>query len=140
MRLFTAVIAFLVVLVLGADAASASQAQPGSGSLVGQTQISYGCPGPIRIGQPPCEHWNSFPHAKFGIRQIGAKGQPLPQIIRLVVSDAKGRFSIRLTNGDYQLTLLAQAHTSGGRKLTVHIRSGHMTKILVRFLGVPRMV
>ncbi len=137
---FTVVIASLAVLIIVAGRASASRGQPGSGLLVGLTQISYGCPGPVRNGQPPCEHWNPFPHAKFAIRQIGENGQPLRQIIRVAVSDRLGRFSVRLSSGDYQLTPLAQAHTSGGRKLTVRIRFGHATRILVRFLGVPRML
>jgi hypothetical protein len=108
--------------------------------LVGQTQISYGCPGPARVGHPTCETWHFFPRARFGIRQIGPKGQPLPQIIRVVVSDRLGRFSVRLTAGGYQVTPLVQTHTSGGRKLNIQIRSDRTTRILVRFLGVPRMV
>jgi hypothetical protein len=120
--------------------AAASKTQPGSGVLAGLTQISYGCPGPVSIGQPTCESWHPFPHAHFGIRQIGPRGQPLPQIIRVVTSDRQGRFSARLTTGDYQLTPLVQTHSSGGRKLTIHIRPDHTTRIVVRFLGVPRMV
>jgi hypothetical protein len=140
MPTFTAIIASLALLAGGANVAVASQTQPGSGLLVGVTQISYGCPGPARIGHPSCEIWHPFAHARFGIRQIGPKGQPLPQIIRVVISDQLGRFSARLGTGDYQVSPLAQAHTSGGRKLTVNIRSGHTAKILVRFVGIPRMV
>jgi len=140
MRILTAVIASLALLTGGVTLAAASQTQPSFGLLGGLTQISYGCPGPARIGQPSCESWHPFPHARFGIRQIGPEGRPLPQIIRVVVSDRRGRVSVRLTTGDYQVTPLVQAHTSGGRKLTVHIRSDHTTRILVRFLGIPRMV
>jgi hypothetical protein len=141
MRTLTAVIASLALLASGVSVAAAARTQPGSGLLVGQTDISYGCPGPARIGQQPCERWQSFPHARFRLRQIGPRGRPLPpQIIRVVVSDRLGHFSVRLSQGDYRVTPLVQAHTSGGRKLTVHIRSGHTTRILVRFLGIPRMV
>jgi hypothetical protein len=52
MRLFIAVIASLALLTSGVALAAASGVQPGSGLLVGQTQISYGCPGPARVGQP----------------------------------------------------------------------------------------
>jgi hypothetical protein len=90
MRMFPAVIASLALLTGGASAAAGSKTQHGSGLLVGLTQISYGCPGPARVGQPPCESWHPFPRARFGIRQIGPKGQPLPQIIRVVVSDRLG--------------------------------------------------
>jgi hypothetical protein len=140
MRSFTAVIASLGLMVSGVGVAVGSQVQPRSGLLAGLTQISYGCPGPARAGQPSCEIWHPFPHARFGIRQIGPKGQPLPQIIRVIVSDRLGRFTVRLSAGVYQIMPLVQAHTSGGPKLTVQIRSGHTSRILVRFRGVPRMV
>jgi hypothetical protein len=140
MRTLTAVIVSLVLITSSVSVAAASRTQSGSGLLVGLTQISYGCPGPARVGQPPCERWHAFPHARFAIRQIGPKGQPLPQIIRVVVSDHLGHFSVRLSTGDYQLTPLVQAHTSGGPKLTIRVRSGHTTRLLVRFLGIPRMV
>ncbi len=141
MRRLIAVTALPVALAIGiAAAAAASHSQPRSGLLAGQTQISYGCPGPVRIGQPSCESWHAFPHARFAVRQIGAKGQPLPQIIRVVVADREARFSLRLTAGDYQVTPLLQAHTSGGRKLTIHVRPSDTTRIVVRFLGTPRMV
>jgi hypothetical protein len=141
MRSFIAVIASLALMVTGVSvAAAASQVQPGSGLLVGLTQISYGCPGPARVGHPSCEIWHPFPNARFGIRQIGPKGQPLPQFILVVVSDRLGHFSVRLSTGDYQVLPLVQARTSGGPKLTVRIRPGHTTRILVRFLGIPRMV
>lgn len=140
MRTLIAAIASIALLEIGATIATASQVQPGSGLLVGSTQISYGCPGPARVGQPSCETWHPFPKARFAIRQIGPKGRPLPQIIRVVVSDHLGRFSTKLSSGGYQVTPLVQTHTSGGPRLTVHVRSGHTTRVVVRFLGVPRMV
>jgi hypothetical protein len=140
MRRLAALAVPLAALAIGVSVAAASQAQTGSGSLVGLTQISYGCPGPTRIGRASCESWHPFPRARFGIRQIGPKGRPLPQIIRVVVSDSRACFSVRLSIGDYELTPLVQAHTNGGRKLIIHVRAGHTTRILVRFLGVPRMV
>jgi hypothetical protein len=138
LRRLVALSASLIGLSISVAAASPTP-QPSSELLVGLTQISYGCPGPAREGIA-CQNWHPFPHARFGIRQIGPKGQPLPQIIRVVVSDRQGRFSIRLSTGDYQVTPLVQQHASGGRKLTIHIRSSETTRILVRFLGVPRMV
>jgi hypothetical protein len=140
LRTLIAIIASLTALAVGVNVAAASQAQPSSGLLVGLTQISYGCPGPARVGYPSCESWHPFPHGRFAIRQIGPNRHPLPQIIRVIVSDRQGRLSIRLSTGDYQVTPLAQAHTSGGRKLTVRIRSDHTTRILIRSLGIPRMV
>ena len=140
MHTFTPVLASLALFTSSVGLAAASHVQPAQGLLVGQTQISYGCPGPARVGQPPCESWHPFPHARFGIRLVGPKGQPLPQIIRVVVSDRLGRFSVRLSSGDYQVTPAVQAYTSGGRRLIVHIRSGRATRILVRFSGFPRMV
>jgi hypothetical protein len=139
MRSFTAVVASLTLMISSVGMAAASQVQQ-AGSLVGLTQISYGCPGPARIGQPTCEIWQPFPRARFGIRQIGPTGRPLPQIVRVVGSDQLGRFSVRLGTGDYQVSPFVQAHASGGPKLTIRVRSGHTTRLLVRFLGIPRMV
>jgi hypothetical protein len=139
MRRLAALAAPLAALTI-VSVATAKQAQPGSGLLVGQTQISYGCPGPVQVGHPSCESWHPFPKARFTIRQIGPKGQPLPQIIRIMVSDRQAHFSVQLSTGAYQVTPLVQAHTSGGRKLTIHIQSDHTTRILIRFLGIPRMV
>ena len=140
MRRLIVVTALPIALTIGIAAAAASHSQPRSGLLVGQTQISYGCPGPVRIGYPSCESWHPFLRARFSVRQIGPKGHALPQIIRVVVSDREARFSLRLTAGGYQVTPLLQAHTSGGRKLTIHVRPSDTTRILVRFLGTPRMV
>jgi hypothetical protein len=140
MRSFTPVLASLALFTSSVAVAAASHVQPDPGLLVGQTQISYGCPGPARVGQPSCESWHPFPHARFGIRQVGPTGRPLPQVIRVVVSDRLGRFAVRLSSGDYQVTPAVQDHTTGGRRLTIHIRSGQTTRILVRFNGFPRMV
>ena len=141
MRRLSAIKGCLIVLGLAVvvGAASASATVPGSGSLVGQTQISFGCPGPVRVGQPSCHPWHPFPHARFAIRQTGPTGQ-LPQIIRLITSDANAHFIIRLNTGRYTITPLPQQHTHGGRSLTVQIKPGRVTNILVRYQGYPRMV
>jgi hypothetical protein len=77
MLTLTAFIASLALIASGVSSAASSNAQPGSGLVFGQTQISYGCSGPARVGHPSCEIWHAFPDARFGIRQIGPKGQPL---------------------------------------------------------------
>jgi hypothetical protein len=107
--------------------------------LVGRTLITYGCPGPARIGIA-CPRWLSFPHARLAIRQIGPSGKPLLQIVRLVLSDTNGRFSLRLTSGDYLITPLPGQHTRGGKNITAHIAAGSTTRITVRYLGYPEMV
>jgi hypothetical protein len=132
--------ASVLVLGLAVGPAGASSTTTVSGSLVGQTQISYGCPGPVRVGQPSCHPWHPLPHARFTIRQTGPAGQPLPQIVRLVVSNAKANFNVRLDAGTYVITPLAQPHTHGGKPLTIHIRSGEVTRTLVRYQGYPQMV
>jgi hypothetical protein len=132
--------ASLLVLGFAIGPAVASSTTVGFGSLVGQTQISLGCPGPGRVGQPSCHPWHPFPHARFTIRQVGPAGRPLPQIVRLVVSDATGTFNVRLDAGTYLITPLAQLHTHGGKTLTIHIRSGELTRVLVRYQGYPQMV
>jgi hypothetical protein len=114
-------------------------AAPNTGLLVGRTLITYGCPGPARIGIA-CPQWHLFPHARFAIRQIGPSGQPLPQVVRLVLSDTNARFSVHLSNGDYLITPLAQRHTHGGKSITAHIAAGSSTRVTVRFIGYPQMV
>jgi hypothetical protein len=104
-----------------------------AGTLAGQTQISYGCPGPVAEGGPSCNPWRTFARARFSV-------SPNPSgRARIVVSDSLGRFSLRLAPGSYTVTSLAQAHTRGGATLQVRIREGALTRILVRFQGFPMM-
>ena len=111
-----------------------------SGRLSGATQISFGCPGPVRVGEPPCERWSSLPHARFTVSRLSLSGTPIPNSARLVTSNEHGRFTLPLPAGRYRLTLLALVHTHGGSPVTVAIRPGRTTWTLVRFLGFPRMV
>jgi hypothetical protein len=136
-RLFAGTVSLVVLgLAIGLGAASAAVAcTPGSGRLVGQTQISFGCPGPVGA----CDPWRAFPGARFTIRRAGPTGEPLPQIVRRVVSDAQAHFIVRLAAGRYVITPVAQLHTHGGSSLTVRVRPGGVTSILVRFQGYPQM-
>jgi hypothetical protein len=139
MRRLSAATVSLVALGLAVGLGAASSTAPRPGSLVGQTQISFGCPGPIPIGQPSCHPWHPLPHAGFTIRRVGPTGRPLSQVVRLVVSDSKARFAVRLVAGSYIVTPLAQPHTQGGSSLTVHVRPGRVTRVLVRYRGYPQM-
>jgi hypothetical protein len=107
--------------------------------LAGRTLITFGCPGPARIGIA-CPRWHLFPQARFAIRQIGPSGQPIPQIVRIVVSDSQARFTLQLRAGDYAITPLSQPHTHGGKTVTAHITTGSTTHVTVRFTGYPQMV
>ena len=62
-----ALAAALFLLAAGGTAASAGAAAQQRGWIAGVTQISFGCPGPVREGAPPCERWSRFPHARFTI-------------------------------------------------------------------------
>ena len=141
MRAYTgrrvAAVAVVVCAVLGAGAASASS-NP-TGRLVGLTQITYGCPGPQRVGQQ-CERWSVFKHARFAVTRVRPDGTPFASSRRVVVSDGNGRFSLVLTTGAYTVMPLAQAHTQGGRSFAVRVRAGQVARITVRFLGYPMMV
>ena len=103
------------------------------GTLAGQTEISYGCPGPVAEGGPSCNPWHLFAEARFSI------SPSLPGLARTVVSDGLGRFSLRLPPGSYTVTTLQNAHTRGGTTFQVRIRAGALTRILVRFQGFPMM-
>jgi hypothetical protein len=124
-----------VVLGVGVVAGSANA----TGRLAGLTQITYGCPGPQRVGQQ-CERWSVFKHARFALTRVRPDGTPIAGSRRIVVSDGNGRFSLVLTAGAYAVIPLAQAHTRGGRSFAVRVRAGQVAGITVRFLGYPMMV
>ena len=123
--------------VLGFGAARASPSA--DGRLAGLTQITYGCPGPQRVGQP-CEHWSPFAHARFAVTHNGSDGNPTPSTRRVLVSDYNGRFSLRLPAGAYTITPLPQTHTHGGKALAAHVHVGQTTHATIRFFGYPAMV
>ena len=104
------------------------------GRLSGVTQISYGCPGPQRTGEP-CEHWPPFPRAQFRIAKLSSGGAT-----RTITSDRLGRFTLALATGRYQLTPLPETHTTGGTRITVTIQAAATTWTRVRFQGLPRML
>jgi hypothetical protein len=139
MRVHVALCAAVVVacMVLSTDAVPAS-ANP-NGTLAGLTQITYGCPGPQRVGQQ-CERWSIFAHARFALTRNRADGAPMPSTRRVVVSNGSGHFSLVLAVGTYTIAPLAQPHTHSGRTLTARVRAGQTTRIAIRFLGYPMMV
>jgi hypothetical protein len=108
--------------------AGAASAAGSSGRLSGTTLISFGCPGPIREGEPGCNPWRPFAGARLSVAG------------RTIVSDAKGRFGLSLRPGTYVLTALPQARTRGEIRLVVRLRAGRATSVLVRFDGYPKMV
>jgi hypothetical protein len=130
-----AVVAVVVACaVFGASAVSVST-NP-DGRLAGLTQISYGCPGPQRVGQQ-CERWSMFAHARFALMRNRADGTPVPSTRRIVASDGSGRFSLALPAGSYTIIPLPQTHTRGGATLTARIRPGQTTRITIRFGSSP---
>jgi hypothetical protein len=124
----------VIGLAVLASAGSAGSAPTADGVLTGTTQISFGCPGPVREGEPSCHPWRPFAHALFSV----AAGRGTTRLVR---SDAQGHFSVRLPAGGYTVTPLPQPalHTLGGPRLTVRIRAGATTRVLVRFEGFPKM-
>jgi hypothetical protein len=129
----TAVALSFVVLSVGSQRAGSAGQDPGR--LSGVTQISYGCPGPQRVGQQ-CERWSSFAHARFRVTTLAGAGGSA----RVIVSDGRGRFTLALAPGRYRVTPLRQAHTTGGVSVTVAIRTTATTWVRVRFQGFPRML
>ena len=122
-----------VCLLASGSTVAAATPRLDVGTLAGQTQISYGCPGPVAEGGPSCNPWRTFPRARFSV----SPSSPGPA--RTVVSDSLGRFSVRLAPGSYTVTALPQTHTRGGPTLHVRIRAGALTRILLRFQGFPMM-
>jgi hypothetical protein len=124
----------------GAAAGVAVPARTVDGTLAGRTQISFGCPGPVREGRPSCHPWHIFAHARFAVAPEAADGSPIPNTNRVVVSDGQGRFILRLPAGRYTVTPLPQAHTHGGTSLRVWIEADTLTRVRVRFQGFPLML
>ena len=129
-----ATLALWLVALAAAAAPTASGTVENPGRLSGVTQISYGCPGPQREGEP-CEHWSSFARAQFRMAKLGSGGAT-----RTITSDRRGRFTLLLAIGRYRLTPLPQAHTTGGTPITVTIGAAATTWARVRFDGFPRML
>jgi hypothetical protein len=111
-----------------------------SGVLTGTTQISFGCPGPVREGSPACNPWHTFPDAHFSVARRGTDGGPVTGTARVLTSDPAGHFRVRLGTGVYLVTPLPQAHTRGGTPTSVQIRASRTRTILVRFIGYPQML
>jgi hypothetical protein len=112
--------------------AGSAPAAPILGRLSGATQISFGCPGPVREGEPGCNPWRPLAHARLTVAGNGIK--------RVVLSDERGRFTLVLPVGGYLVTPLPQKNTRGGPRLTVRVSAGKTTWIRVRFVGFPMMV
>ena len=127
------------VVCIGVAVGVANPAVTSSGRLTGKTQISFGCPGPVREGTPGCNPWRPFVHARFSLAQRSASGNPIPGTRRSVTSDAHGQFQLLLRAGAYVITPLPQRHTHGGNRLNVQVRAGESTAVLVRFAGFPQM-
>jgi len=129
---------FFVVLGLSIGLGAASPTAQHSGFLVGQTKIRVGCPVPVQgAPAPQCDPWHPLPFARFSVRRTGSSGQPLPGIVRLVVSRASGRFSVQLGPGSYLVTALPQSHARPSNSQTVTIRAGKTSRVVVRFLANP---
>ena len=133
-KLGFAIATALLAAVLGSSALAA----PVLGRLSGATQISFGCPGPQREGEQ-CEHWSALREARFSVTRETSTGA-VEGTRRIVVSDARGRFTLRLPAGSYRLAPLPQAHTTGGPLVHVVVRPSATTWALVRFEGFPKMV
>jgi hypothetical protein len=129
-----------VSFLAAAAVASAGTASPQRGWISGLTQISFGCPGPVREGAPPCEHWSRFAHARFSIVRLSARDEPRAGSRETIVSDSHGRFRVAVPSGRYLVTPLPQPHTRGGTPIHLRVRAGTASWVLVRFHGVPQML
>jgi hypothetical protein len=127
----TIALSFVALALGGWSQAGAAVQSPGR--LSGVTQISFGCPGPQRVGQQ-CERWSRFAHARFSVTSLSSGSA------RVVASDGQGRFTLALAAGRYRVTPLRQAQTTGGAPITVTIRAATTMWAHVRFQGFPRMV
>lgn len=131
----------LVTIALGAGAAVGEVAAASrAGRISGVTQISFGCPGPVREGTPSCEHWTRFPHARFSITRLADDNTPIKGTQQIISSGNRGEFTIALPSGRYLLRPLPQQHTNGGLPIHLEVRPAMTSWGLVRFTGYPQML
>jgi hypothetical protein len=128
-----------LVCLVGLVAGGSRAAIRAGGTLSGTTQISFGCPGPVSDSGPSCHPWHPFPNAHFSVARRSVNGMPVPMTAIDVTANAQGNFHLRLAAGMYLVTPLPQRNTHGGPRLTVRIRAGATTAVLVRFVGYPQM-
>lgn len=136
-RLMLGIVA--ATLVAGAavgDVAASSQ----PGRISGVTQISFGCPGPVQEGAPPCERWTRFPHARFEIARLAADDRPIQGTQKIISSGDRGQFTVVVPSGRYLLRPLPQEHTRGGAPIRVAVQRARTSWALVRFRGYPQML
>ena len=88
--------------------------------------------------------WNPAPQplreARFSVTRETSAGGVVEGTRRVVLSDVRGRFTLRLPAGSYRLAPLPQAHTTGGPLVRVVVHSDATAWALVRFEGYPKMV
>jgi adenylate cyclase len=130
-----------VSLAAGAGVAAAAYRQaPSQGKLVVQTQISFGCPGPLRDDGSSCNPWHAFAKAQFTVTRQATDGTPIPATRRLLVSDSLGHFLLALAPGKYWVQPLAQGRARSGPRVQARVSAGTVTRIVLRYYGYPRMV
>ena len=131
----------IVTIALAASAAVgdvAAGSQPGR--ISGVTQISFGCPGPVREGTPSCKRWTRFPHGRFSISQLTNDNTTIVGTRQIITSGNRGQFTIALPSGRYLLKPLPQRNTRGGTPIHLEVRPPITSWALVRFTGYPRML
>ncbi|MGZ4390101.1 MAG: hypothetical protein ACXVZL_12040 [Gaiellaceae bacterium] len=133
-------IAVMVLAAAGAAAGTSHGATTPAGWLAGKTQISFGCPGPVRDDVPSCNPWHAFPNAQVSVVRVAANGTPVASTRRLVVSDDTGAFRLRLAAGAYEVIPLKQPHALPTDPLRVRVTAGTVTHVVVRFEGFPKMM
>jgi hypothetical protein len=129
-----------VLAAAGVAAGTSHGATTPAGWLAGQTQISFGCPGPVRDDVPTCNPWHAFAGAQVSVVRVRADGTPILSTRRLVVSDDAGAFRLRLAAGGYTVTAVKQPRALPTAPLRVRVRAGSVTRVVVRFEGFPKMM
>jgi hypothetical protein len=103
------------------------------GTLAGLAQISHGCPGPVAENGPTCNPWHAYAGAHIRVTRIGSSWTAT------AVSDAQGRFALRLAPGSYSVTGVPALRTKPTGSVTVQIQPALTTRVVVRFEGFPMM-
>ena len=109
----------LGLVAIGLSVLAFSPAATATGRLSGATQISFGCPGPVREGMA-----SSAPLANCDFAVANEKGP-----VSSFTTDAQGHFRIALAPGHYTISAGRKIGIRGCGPFDVDVTSGKMTAV-----------
>lgn len=136
MRIAAATCSATLVLLATTAPAGATARHTLTGTLSGVTKIDDGCPA-VSSGNT-CNPWRLFPHAKFTVTRLTARGALPTRTPRIVESDGAAKFGVVLRPGSYVVDPVAGPNARGGSPVVVRVTVGATTTTSVRYTAIHR--